>query len=65
MHVHLLPIPSISVEYCGHDYQLVFRNKVPYASLELVGIVLCNRVEIELEGRGEGQNDEQQAAEEA
>jgi hypothetical protein len=44
---------------------LIFRNEVPYASLELVGIVLCNGVEIEFEGRGERQDDEQQAAEEA
>jgi hypothetical protein len=65
MHIHPLPIPSIPIQNRRHNHQLILRDKVPHASLELGSVVGLHGVQVEFEGRDEGQDDEQQAAEEA
>jgi hypothetical protein len=65
MHIHPLPIPSIPIQNRGHNHQLILRDKVPHASLELGSVVGLHRVEIEFEGCDERHDDEHQAAEEA
>lgn len=63
MHVNPLSVSSITVQYGRDNDQLLFGDKVPNASLVPGGLALGHWMEIELEGRGEGNDGEQQPAE--
>lgn len=65
MHVHPLPVSPISVQYRRDDDQLLLGDEIPHASLVLLGVVWLHRVQVELEGGGEGQEQQQHAADEA
>lgn len=65
MHVNSLSISPVSVQYRSDDYQLLLGNKVAHASLVLGRIVGRDGVEVEFQGRGEGEQQQQHAAEES
>ena len=60
MHVDDHSIALVPVNRRRHDHQGVLGHKVPYASLRL-SVVLGVRLEVELEGIGAG-NEEDEAA---
>lgn len=57
MHVQCLSIASASADSRSHDYQLILRNKVPYAALFRRGFVARMCLNLELEGRYERQKE--------
>lgn len=62
MHVHPLSIASVSVQSRRNNYQLLLGNKVPNASLVPGGVALGHGMQVEFEGRGEGEKSKQHAA---
>lgn len=63
MHINPLSVSSVTVQYSRDNDQLLFGDKVPNASLVPGRLALSYGMEIELEGRGEGNDGEQQIAE--
>lgn len=54
VHVHRLPITTVSIQNSRYDDELVFRNKVPDAALMPGCFVAIYGMEVELESRSEG-----------
>ena len=63
MHIDPLSVSSVPVQYGRDNDQLLLGNKVPNASLVPGRLALSDGMQIELEGRGEGKDGEQQTAE--
>ena len=65
MHINPLSISPITIQNRRDDYQLLFCDKVAHASLVLGRIVRRDGVEVEFECSGEGEEQQQYAAEES
>jgi hypothetical protein len=65
MHVNPLAIAPVSVQNRRDDYQLLFGDKVAHAPLVLGRIVLRDGVQVEFEGAGEREQEQQHAADES
>lgn len=63
MHIDSLSIAPISIHVHRHNNQLLFCDKVANASLVLGGLVLVHGMQIEFEGRGEGDGEKKHVAE--
>jgi hypothetical protein len=60
VHIDRLPVASVSVQYGRHNHELVFRNKIPDASLVPRCFVGLHGVDVELESRSEREGYEKQ-----
>lgn len=63
MHINSLSVSSVTVQDGRDNDQLLLGDEVPNASLVPGRLALGDGMEIELEGRGEGNDGEQQPAE--
>lgn len=63
MHINPLSVSSVTVQDSRDNNQLLLGDKVSNASLVPGRLALGNGMKVELEGRGEGNDGEQQPAE--